>query len=309
MSDIAAIRFAAYGPPDKLAIHRVPAPRSSPGEVLIEVHAASVNPVDWKVRSGRLSRAFPVDLPMTTGRDGSGIVLSAEGVEKLVGKRVCFLAPRGVGTWAERIVLPAALAVPTPPALSFAQSAALPLAGLSAWAALVKTARVGAGMKILIHAAAGGVGTMAVQIAKDFGAYVTATCSQRNADFVRALGAQEVIPYDQAAFEDQLRDIDVVLDPMGGDVHRRSYNVLRKGGMMVCLAAEPFEDRSAAYGVTVRMAQVAPDADALATLVGMAEASRVRPIVERTLPFSDFVRAHAYSESGHARGKTVLMIR
>jgi len=311
MSDIRAVQFADYGPPEVLSMNRVPAPGPGPGEVSIEIHAASVNPIDWKIRSGMMRAVFPAVLPMTTGRDGAGVVIGVgDGVDKrLVGQRVCFLCSRGIGSFAEQIVLAAPLAVPIPDELPFVDAAALPLAGLSAYAALVTAAQIKSGMRVLVHAAAGGVGTMAVQIARDVGATVIATCSQRNADFVRRLGANEVLAYDQGAFEDKVSDLDVVFDTMGGDVHRRSYAVLRKGGTLVCLSAEPYEDRGAEYGVTVKMAQVLPDAAALAALVAMVQAGRLKPVVERTLPFTDFVQAHELSQQGRARGKTVLKIR
>ncbi len=307
MPDITAIRFSGYGGPEVLVRQRVPAPQRDAGEVLVDVHAVSINPIDWKVRAGMLSKAFPSAFPMTTGRDGAGIIRAAEDATS-VGRRVCFLAPRGVGTWAEQIALPAALAVPIPDTLSFTEAAALPLAGISAWAALVTAARIGPGIKVLIHAAAGGVGGFAVQIARDRGAAVAATCSHSNIGYVRALGAETVIAYDRETFEERLSGLDIVLDTMGGDVHRRSYAVLRKGGMLACLSAAPFEDRGADYGVTVKMAKVAPDPAVLAELVALAAAGRVKPQVERVLPFSQFAEAHRLSQAGHARGKTVLTI-
>jgi NADPH:quinone reductase-like Zn-dependent oxidoreductase len=311
MPDILAVQFAHYGPADVLAANRISAPSPATGEVLIDVYAASVNPIDWKVRSGMLKGVLPVTLPMTTGRDGAGIIREVgEGVDPaLIGRRVCFLASRGVGAWAEQIVLPAPLAVPIPDTLSFTDAAALPLAGLSAWAALATTATVGAGMRVLIHAAAGGVGTLAVQIARARGAQVFATCSARNVDFVRALGADEAIAYDREKFEDRVSGLDIVFDTMGGDVHRRSYAVLRNGGALVCLSAEPYQDRGAEFGVTVKMAQVLPDANALAALIDMVRHGQLKPVVEHVLPFSDFATAQRLSEQGHARGKTVLEIR
>lgn len=311
MPDIVAIQFADYGPADVLAANRIPAPSPAAGEVLIDVYAASVNPIDWKVRSGVLKGVFPAKLPMITGRDGAGVIAAVgEGVDPArVGERVCFLASRGIGAWAEQIVLPATLAVPIPDSLSFTDAAALPLAGLSAWAGLVTAAEIGSGIKVLIHAAAGGVGTLAVQIARARGAQVFATCSTRNVDYVRALGADVVIPYDREKFEDKVSGLDIVFDTMGGDIHRRSYAVLRKGGVLVCLTADPYEDRGAEYGVSVKMAQVMPDPSALAALVEMIKAGRLMPIVEHVLPFSDFAAAQRLSEQGHARGKTVLEIR
>ncbi|MGX1096349.1 NADP-dependent oxidoreductase [Amorphus sp. MBR-141] len=310
MTEITAIRYAAYGAADVLTADRIEAPTPGPGEVLVEVRAASVNPVDWKIRSGALRAAMPLAFPAGTGRDGAGVIAGVgDGVDAgRIGQRVCFLASRGVGTWAEQIVLPADIAVPIPDALSFVDAASLPLAGLSAWIPLVDDAAVGPGMRVLVHAAAGGVGTLGVQIARERGAWVAATCSTRNVDFVRALGASEVIAYDRQRFEDQLADIDVVFDTVGGDVHRRSYSVLKKGGTLVCLSAEPYEDRGADFGVRVVKAMVQPDPEALAALVARVADGRIRTVVEQVMPFTDFVAAQLHSEAGHARGKTVLAL-
>jgi NADPH:quinone reductase-like Zn-dependent oxidoreductase len=311
MSDMTAIQLSDYGPAEVLSARRIAMPQPGPGEVSIAMHAASVNPIDWKVRAGQLKQVFPVAFPMTTGRDGAGIVTAVgAGVDAaMIGRRVCFLASRGVGTWAEQIVLPAALAVPIPDTLSFVDAAALPLAGLSAWAALLTEAQLGAGMRVLIHAAAGGVGTLAVQIARDRGAQVYATCSSGNLDYVRALGVDDAIAYDRDKFDGRLSELDVVFDPIGGEVHDRSYAVLRQGGTLVCLTAEPFKDRGAEFGVDVKVAKVLPDPVALGDLVGLVRAGRLMPIVEHVLPLSDFIAAQRASEHGHARGKTVLQIR
>jgi NADPH:quinone reductase-like Zn-dependent oxidoreductase len=225
----------------------------------------------------------------------------------LVGARACFMAPRATGTWAQQIALPAGTLVRTPESLSFEQAAALPLAGLSAYLGLVETAQIASGMRVLIHAAAGGVGHLAVQIAREQGAEVIATCSAANADFVRGLGASEVIAYDQAAFDERLRDIDVVFDVMGGEVHARSYNVLKRGGVMACLVAAPFQDQSQAHGVELRMVQVRPDPAALSALVELAAAGRLKAHVE-VLALADFAAAQAGSQGGHARGKTVIRL-
>jgi NADPH:quinone reductase-like Zn-dependent oxidoreductase len=309
-NDVLAVAYEAYGGPEVLRLRSIPAPPPAQGEVLVEVRAASMNPVDWKVRSGMLQKFFPVTFPTITGRDGAGEVIDAAGDAdvSLVGKRVCFMAQRGAGTWSQKIALQASLAVPIPPSISREQAASLPLAGVSAWVGLVQTADVKPGMRIMIHAAAGGVGSMAVQIARLHGATVIATCSKHNVDFVRALGAQEVFAYDQTAFEEHARDIDVVFDVIGGDVHRRSYPVLKRGGMIVALAAAPFEDQSARWGVRLATPQVSSDAAALAEIVGLVAAGELKPCVEYVLPISDFARAHQMSETGHARGKTVLVL-
>ena len=309
-SDTLAVLYDAYGGPEVLKLRSIPPPHPAPGEVLVEVRAASMNPVDWKVRSGMLEKFFPVTFPTIAGRDGAGEVIDAApgAGASLVGKRVCFMAQRGAGTWSQKIALPASLAVPIPPSISYEQAASLPLAGVSAWVGLVQTADVKPGMRVLIHAAAGGVGSMAVQIARLRGATVIATCSKHNVDFVRALGAQEVFAYDQTAFEEHARDIDLVFDVIGGDVHRRSYPALKRGGTIVALAAAPFKDQSARWGVKLATPQVLPDPTALAEIVKLVAAGALKPCVEYVLPISDFAKAHQMSETGHARGKTVLVL-
>jgi NADPH:quinone reductase-like Zn-dependent oxidoreductase len=307
---VLAVAYDAYGGPEVLKLRSMPAPSPAPGQVVVEVRAASMNPVDWKVRSGMLQKFFPVTFPTITGRDGAGEVIAAaaDADASLVGKRVCFLAQRGAGTWSQKIALQASLAVPIPWNMSYEQAASLPLAGVSAWVGLVQTADVKPGMRVLIHAAAGGVGSMAVQIARLRGATVIATCSQRNLDFVRALGAQEAFPYDQTAFEEHARDIDVVFDVIGGDVHRRSYPVLKRGGIIVALAAAPFEDQTARWGVKLATPQVLSDPAALEEIVELVAAGALKPCVECVLPIADFTKAHEMSETGHARGKTVLVL-
>jgi NADPH:quinone reductase-like Zn-dependent oxidoreductase len=306
-NDVLAVAYDAYGGPEVLKLRSIPPPPPARGEALVEVHAASMNPVDWKVRSGMLQKFFPVTFPAITGRDGAGEVIAAAD-SSLVGKRVCFLAQRGAGTWSQKIALQASLAVPIPSSMSYEAAASLPLAGISAWVGLVQTACVKPGMRVLIHAAAGGVGSMAVQIARLRGATVIATCSQRNVDFVRELGAQEVIAYDQTAFEEHVRDIDVVFDVIGGDVHRRSYPTLKRDGIIVALAAAPFEDESARWGVKLATPQVLSDSAALAEIVELVAAGALKPCIEFVLPLSDFAKAHQMSETGHARGKTVLAL-
>ena len=305
-----AVQYDGYGGPDVLRLRDIEPPALGPGHVVVEVKAASLNPIDWKVRSGMLQQLFPMTFPATTGRDGAGTVIAAapDVDPSWIGVKVCFMAPRGVGTWAQQIALPAAMLVRMSANLTFEQAAALPLAGVSAWIGLVDTAKVGAGMRILIHAAAGGVGHLAVQIARDQRAEVIATCSAANVDFVRGLGASEVIAYDKAAFDERLRNIDIVFDVVGGDVHARSYKVLRRGGIMACLAAGPYKDEGAAHGVEVRMARVLPDPKALSAVVALAGAGRLKPHIDHVLPLADFAKAQTLSQGGHARGKTVLTL-
>jgi NADPH:quinone reductase-like Zn-dependent oxidoreductase len=306
-----AIEFDSYGGPEVLQSRETSSPSAGDGGVLIDVHAVSVNPVDWKIRSGRMAGGTPLAAAMITGRDGAGIVTAAgTGADpSLVGRRVAFLAPRGQGTWADQVVMPQDNVAVIPDGVSLADAAAVPLAGTSAWIPLVDIAQTGPGMRVLIHAGAGGVGSLGIQIARARGAHVIATCSERNADFVKSLGANEVIAYDRVPFDDAARDVDVVFDTMGGDVHAKSYKVLKRGGLMVCLSAEPFTDRAAEYGVTVTQAPILPRRDILDGLLKMLADGSLRVPIEATLPFSDFRRAHELSQTGRVRGKIVLTLR
>lgn len=306
-----AIEFDEYGGPDVLQLREIPSPTPADGEVLIDVHAVSVNPVDWKIRSGRMAAGAPLASAMITGRDGAGLVTAAAtGADpSLIGRRVAFLAPRGKGIWADQVAMPQANLAVVPDGVSLVDAAALPLAGTSAWIPLVDIAQVKSGTRVLIHAGAGGVGSLGIQIARSRGAHVIATCSARNADFVKSLGANEVIAYDRTPFESVVRDVDVVFDTMGGEVHDKSYKVLKRGGLMVCLMAEPFTNRSAEYGVTVEQAPILPRSDILAALLKMMADGSLRIPIETTLPFSDFRRAHEMSQTGRVRGKVVLRLR
>lgn len=303
-----AVQFDAYGGPEVLKWREVATPSTAPDGVVIDVHAVSMNPIDWKIRSGRMANAMPLAFPAGTGRDGAGIVRSADD-KSLLGKRVIFFAPRGVAAWAEQVAIPLSNVAVLPDNIPFEEGACLPLAGTSAWIPLVDIAEVGPGKRVLIHAGAGGVGSLGIQIAKARGAYVIATCSTRNVDFVKSLGADEAIAYDKTPFETQVKDVDVVFDTMGGEVHDRSYKVLKRGGLMVCLMAEPYTDRSAEYGVTVKGAPILPRKDILESLVALAAQGKLRIFVEHTLSIKDFARAHELSQSWRVRGKIVLQVR
>lgn len=308
-----AVRYGRYGAAEVLELVEVPDPEPSPGEVLVEIHAASVNPVDWKIRSGLLSRLFEVRFPAIPGRDGAGVVAAVAGDVASIGAgdEVCFIAGHGgQGSYAEKIVLAADGLAPKPAGLSFAEAAAFPLAGMTAWAALVDAAPVEPGMKVLIHGGGGGVGGIAIQLARHLGAgIVAATCSAANVERVMALGADRAIAYDREDFADAIADQDLVFDTQGGEVHRKSYRVLRKGGTLVWITAGPVEDLSARYGVTAVQARVRPDPDGLRRLAGLIARGAVRPEVGRVMALADAAEAHRISESGHAQGKIVLRVR
>lgn len=303
------VQFSRHGGPEVLFLSDQPSPQPRPGKPVVEVHAVSINPVDWKIRAGGL-RPLPAGFPATTGRDGAGIItrVSDGEDEGLVGTRVCFLAPRGVGTWAQEVAVPVESIAVMPPALSMTDAAALPLAGLSAWAGLVETGRVQPGTRVLIHGGSGGVGGMAVPLARHLGAYVLSTCSARNATYVLERGAHEVIPYDEADFEMIAHDIDLIFDLVGGDVHLRSASVLRSGGLLVYLNAAPIGDFRHRPDIGTALARVEPHAAALAEIVRLAADGILRPHVEQVLPFDQFREAHAMAERGLSRGKLVLSL-
>lgn len=307
-----AIRYQTYGEPNVLELDEVADPRPGRGEVLVGLRAASVIPADWKVRSGMLQSMFPVKLPKIPGRDGAGIVLElGEGVDYVnVGDAVCVVAQHTEdGTYAEKIVRDRESVVAMPESLEFGEAAALMHAGICAWICLVETADLKAGARVLVHAGAGAIGGLAIQLAHHLGCHVTTTCRAANADYVTAMGADEVVAYDREDFTAIEEPFDVVLDLVGGEVHRRSYDVLKPGGHMVCLRAEPFEDQSERYGVRVSVPHIHDRKYALDAVAGLARDGVFRPQIAHRLPLAQASEAHRMMEAGKvSRGRIVLDI-
>ena len=305
-----AIRFDRFGGPEELKLVDLPDPEPGPDELLIEVHAVSVVPGDWKLRRGHLTGIFPVRPPKVPGRDGAGIVraMGAGVAGFAVGDRVCFTCQHvDQGSYAQFAARPAADVVPAPEGLGFVECAAIMHAGVCAWIAAVETAGVGAGDKVLVHAAAGAIGGMAVQLCKHLGAEVAGTCSERNREHVAALGCDRIVPYDKVDFETAVSDQDVVIDLVGGTVHNRSYGVLRPGGILVWLIAEPFEDLSARLDIEVRQAMILDNPAILNAVVDLANSGHLRPLVSRVLPLDRAAEAHRILEAGeNTRGRLVL---
>ena len=305
-----AIRFDRFGGPEELKLVDLPDPEPGPDELLIEVHAVSVVPGDWKLRRGHLTGIFPVRPPKVPGRDGAGIVraMGAGVAGFAVGDRVCFTCQHvDQGSYAQFAARPAADVVPAPEGLGFVECAAIMHAGVCAWIAAVETAGVKAGDKVLVHAAAGAIGGMAVQLCKHLGAEVAGTCSERNRDHVAALGCDRIVPYDKVDFETAVSDQDVVIDLVGGTVHNRSYGVLRPGGILVWLIAESFEDLSAGLDIEVRQAMILDNPAILNAVVDLAKSGHLRPLVSRVLPLDRAAEAHRILEAGeNTRGRLVL---
>lgn len=299
-----------YGDDDAVEIAEIDDPRPAEGEALIEVHAASVNPIDWKMRSGFLKQHFSIDFPRILGRDMAGVVLEApDGAGLKAGDRIyAFGDAKKPGTFAERMAIDAALCRPMPSGLSFVEAASLPLAFLTAWISLVQVGDVKHGERILIHAGAGGVGSLAIQIAKHLGAWVATTCSGKNLDYVRELGADQAIDYRTTDFSERLRDLDLVYDTMGGDVYDRSFKTLRSGGRLVWIRAAPIRETPPRPDIDVKLAIVDPQPDLLDRLRELVESGALRPQVGTVMPLAEAREALRLSQAGHGRGKIVLKI-
>lgn len=308
-----AIRIHAYGDADKLVLEDVARPEPADGEVLVRIKAAGVNPVDWKTRKGSgvaglLGDAFPLIL----GWDISGEVAAlGPGARNFrVGDEVYGMIrfPKPGGAYAQYASAPEAHLVHKPGSVGHIEAAALPVAALTAWQALFDTAGLKAGQRVLIHAAAGGVGHIAVQLAKWKGAYVVGTASKPNHDRVKELGADEVFDYSAGRFEEELRDFDVVLDAVGGDVAARSYPVLRKGGMLVSITRSANAEDAARFFVRQENIMVRPDHGQLKSIAGLVDGGHLRTVIEQVFPLADAGLAHVLGEKGRTRGKIVLSI-
>lgn len=302
-----AVRIHAYGGPDVLRLEEVERPELRPEEILVRVHAAGVNPVDWKIREGLLQ----APLPSIMGIDFSGVVesLGSEVREYRVGDAVFGQVADESGGYAENALALASDVARKPEALDDVRAAALPVAALTAWQALFDAAGLEAGKKVLIHAAAGGVGGFAVQFAKWKGAYVIGTASSDHADFVRQLGANEVIDYRQTKFEEVVRDVDVVLDTIGGDTQERSWRVLKRGGALVSLVQPPSQEKAAAQGARGIMMRQKANGKQLAIIADLVVSGKIKVNVETVLPLHEARKAQELSQKGHAGGKIVLEVR
>ncbi|WP_327155827.1 NADP-dependent oxidoreductase [Streptomyces tubercidicus] len=302
------------GGPEVLKVITTDRPVPGPTEVLVRVHAAGVNPTDWKTRAaGRfLSGSEP---PFVLGFDVSGVVEAVGlGVTLFAPGDKVFGMPRfphPAGAYAEYVTAPARHFAHLPADLDHVRGAALPLAALTAWQALVDTAKVRPGARVLIHAAAGGVGHLAVQIAKSRGAYVIGTARRAKHDFLRGLGADELIDYTEQDFATAVRDIDIVLDTIGGDYGARSLRTLRPGGSLVSIL--PLDDgfpadRAREARVRAGFLLVEPDRAGLEAVADLVNSGKLQVNVDKVVPLEDAAQAHALGETGRTTGKIVLTV-
>lgn len=301
-----AIRIHQYGGPEVLAQVEMQRPTPGPNEVLIKVAAASVNPIDWKLRAGYVKEVFPLTFPSTLGWDVSGTVeeAGADVTQFKRGDQVYALLEGG--GYAEYAVAKEAIVTKKPRTLDYVHAATVPVAGVTAWQALFEVAQLRAGQKVLIHASAGGVGNFAVQFAKAKGAYVIGTASSRNQAFLHELGVDQAIDYEKTRFEDVVRDVDVVLDPLGGETQERSFKTLKKGGILVSLVQPPSEELAKKHGVRALFYGAHASSSDLAQIAKLIDSGKVKTVVDTVLPLAEARRAHELSQGGHVRGKIVL---
>lgn len=297
-----AVVMHETGGPEVLHLEQAPTPEPQDGQVLVRVRAASVNPIDWKIRSG----ARPTDLPKILGNDVSGTIEVSRAGELSEGEEVFGFAASG--GYAEYTLSAPGVLARKPAGVTHEQAAAIPVAGLTAWQALFDRGGLESGQRALIVGAAGGVGHLAVQLAKRAGAHVIGTGSSRNRDFVLGLGADEYVDYTQQDIREAVSDVDVALDAVGGETTETLVPVMSEGAVLVTIAAAPPEDAARKRGVRAELLMMSPDPDQLAQIAGLVAEGEVRVEISALLSLAEVQRAHELIESGHTRGKIVLTV-
>lgn len=325
-----------YGGNDVVELGKQPMPQAGPGELLVEVHAASVNPVDFKIRDGMLKMIVPFRFPLILGNDFSGVVKAVgAGVTRFKPGDAVFarMDKQRIGAFAEFALVAEADAAAKPANLSHIEAAAVPLAGLTAWQALFEVGGLQAGQKVLIHGGSGGVGSFAIQFARHAGLTVATTVGARNMELARSLGADTVIDYKTQRFEDFVSDYDLVFDTQAGEIQHRSFAVLKRGGALVSIAGKPDGRLVREFGLnpllgvlldflsrkTLRLAKrhgvryeylfMHPSGEQLAQIGRLLEAGTVRTIIDKVFPLAQVREALAYSAAGHATGKVVVEVK
>lgn len=308
MKMMKAVRIHAYGSPEVLQYEDAPVPTIGDEDALIRVHAAAVNPLDWKVRRGDFTEEGDSPFPLSLGCDIAGVVeaVGASVNHFAIGDEV-YGSP-GTGGYAEYVAVPSQVIAHKPRTLDYIQAAAIPVAAQTAWQALFDVVRLSAGQTVLIQGAAGGVGVFAVQLAKWCGAHIIATASGHNLAFLRQLGAEQVIDYTTTPFETVVRSVDVALDTVGGETQERSLAVLKPGGMLVSLVHDLAPHLASAHGVRQHNLGVEWNGGQLAELARLVDAGQLKPIVSTVLPLQEVQQAHRLSEGRHVRGKIVLQV-
>jgi NADPH:quinone reductase-like Zn-dependent oxidoreductase len=307
-----AAYIEAYGGSDQLKIGELPNPQIGPKDVLIEVHAASVNPVDWKIREGHLKGMLNFPMPLVLGWDVAGTVaaLGKEVSRFKIGDAVFSRSDISrQGTYAEMVAVDAQLAVAKPESLSFEEAASLPLVAHTAWQVMFEMMDLQKGNKIFIGAGSGGVGTLAIQLAHARGAHVITSTSTANLEWVRKLGADEVIDYTTHNPNSLVREMDYVFDTMGGTDQSEMYAMLKHGGQMVSISKQPDEAAAKAVGVRVAYVFMQPTGARLEKIAESVRRGELKPVIDQVFALEHIREAHDYAERGHAKGKVVIRVK
>jgi NADPH:quinone reductase-like Zn-dependent oxidoreductase len=331
-----AIAIRRYGGNEHVRLEEFPKPEPGPGDLLVEVHAASVNPVDFKIRNGGLKILTPYRMPLILGNDLSGVVAAVgPGVTRFrPGDEIYSRLDKDrIGTFAEFVLVRETAAARKPSKLTHTEAASIPLVGLTAWQALVELGHLSSGQSVLIHAGSGGVGTFAIQLARHLGAHVATTVGARNKELVRGLGAETIVDYKTTRFEDAVKDVDVVLDTQGGETLERSFAVAKVGGVVVSVGGTPDGKFAKAWGLNpflvlaltfmsrkvTRLARIRgaryeylfmrADGEALGRISALIDQGAIRSVLDKTFPLDQTAEALAYSESGRATGKVVITVK
>jgi len=331
-----AFTIDKYGSNDNVRAVQVPDPPLRDDDVLVEIHAASINPLDAKIRDGKVKPILPYRLPLILGNDLAGVVVRVgSGVRRFKPGDQVYARPdqRQIGSFAELISIKQDDVALKPTGLTMEEAASLPLVALTAWQALVDRANLKPGQKVLIHAGSGGLGSIAIQLAKHLSASVATTTSTANVDWVTALGADIVIDYRTSDFAGVVHDYDVVLDPLGGDTLSKSFGVLKRGGKLISVSGPPdpefaksaglnpilrqairvlsYPTRRTAqrHGVSYSFLWMEANGDQLAEIASLVDSGIIHPVIDRVFPFESTTEALAYVDSGRAKGKVVVKIR
>lgn len=309
-----AVQINFYGGVEVLEINEnAPVPQPSKGQVLVENHAASINPIDWKIRAGYLKEMAPLSFPTTLGGDFAGIVTEVgEGVTDFkVGDEVygsAIVLNGGSGSFAQILASNTANMAHKPKSIDFIQAAALPLVGSSAIQALEEHIKLQNGQKILIHGGAGGIGHIAIQLARALGGYVATTVAGKDLEFVKLQGADEAIDYQTQAFEKVLKDYDAVFDTVGDDVTDKSFKVLKRGGVIVSMLGQPNQELAQILAVTAIGQNTITNTKHLNRLAQLVDDGKIRPHVDKVFPLKEAKEAFQHLEEGYSQGKVVLKI-
>lgn len=310
MAMMDVVRIASFGAPSVIKLERLPVAEPGENELLVKVCAASVNPVDYKIREGKYPAVKSDKLPYVLGRDVSGTVEACgPGMSDWrPGDEVYAMLGIDRGTYAEHVIIKANEAARKPTSLDHTEAAAVPLAGLTAWQGLFRQGRLQTGQRLLVHGGSGGVGHFAVQLAKARRAQVITTVSEKHVAFARELGADQVIDYTKQPFEELVRDVDMVFDLIGGETQDRSWRVLRKGGILVSTLAAPSQEKAREYGVRGTRYTVEESGADLHEIAALIDAGQVTPKINKTFVLREAAAAQEYVEQGHMEGKVVLKI-